>query len=135
GAVLYFPDSGEVLSLGDPPPQAFLDEVHKRGIEPVSVGHVIVASWHPNEGKPHEIIRGLGLELQLIFNKDAVMVLPSGINKAAGLQAALQHLKLSPHNAVRDGDDENDHAFLQICGCSVAVANALPAIQEKVDWT
>ena len=32
------------------------------------------------------------------------------------------------------GDAENDHAFLKICGYSVAVANALPAIQEEVDF-
>ncbi|MEZ0255714.1 MAG: HAD hydrolase family protein, partial [Chthoniobacter sp.] len=32
------------------------------------------------------------------------------------------------------GDAENDHAFLKICGYSVAVANALPAIREEVDW-
>ena len=135
GAVIYLPDSGEEITLCHPPPQEFVDEIHRRGIEPVSVGRVIVASWHPNEAKLLEIIRNLGLELQVIFNKGAVMVLPPGINKASGLRAALERLKLSPHNAVGVGDAENDHAFLQICGCSVAVANALPAIQEKVDWT
>ena len=33
-------------------------------------------------------IRDLGLELHVIFNRDAVMVLPSGINKGTGLRAA-----------------------------------------------
>jgi hypothetical protein len=135
GAVIYLPDSGEEITLCHPPPQEFVDEIHGRGIEPVSVGRVIVASWHPNEAKLLEIIRNLGLELQVIFNKGAVMVLPPGINKASGLRAALERLKLSPHNAVGVGDAENDHAFLEICGCSIAVANALPAIKQKVDWT
>jgi HAD superfamily hydrolase (TIGR01484 family) len=58
-----------------------------------------------------ETIRELGLELQVIFNKGAVMVLPSGINKATGLRAALDELQLSPHDAVAVGDAENDHAF------------------------
>ena len=57
-------------------------------------------------------IRDLGLELQVIFNKGAVMVLPSGVNKAIGLAAALRDLGLSPHNVVGVGDAENDHAFL-----------------------
>jgi Cdc6-like AAA superfamily ATPase len=81
-----------------------------------------------------ETIRDLGLEFQLIFNKGAVMVLPPGINKATGLHAALNQLGLSPHNAVGIGDGENDHAFLDLCECSLAVANSLPMIKEKADF-
>src|SRR5213075_1974112 len=74
-----------------------------------------------------------GLELQIIFNKGAVMVLPAGINKAAGMAAALADLGLSAANVVGVGDAENDHAFLQACGCSAAVANALPTVKEECD--
>ena len=76
----------------------------------------------------------MGLEMHLVFNKGAVMALPSGVNKATGLQAALRELHLSAHNVVGVGDAENDHAFLEMCACSVAVANALPALKEKADW-
>jgi hypothetical protein len=69
----------------------------------------------------------------VVFNKGAVMVLPSGVNKATGLRAALAHLGLSPHNAVGVGDAENDHALLAACECGVAVANALPALRERAD--
>jgi hypothetical protein len=31
------------------------------------------------------------------------------------------------------GDAENDHAFLSICECSAAVANALPAVKDTAD--
>ena len=41
------------------------------------------------------MIKELGLELQVIFNKGAVMILPSGINKATGLQEALKLLGTS----------------------------------------
>jgi len=58
------------------------------------------------------------------------MVLPSGVNKASGLQVALNELRLSPHNSVGVGDAENDHVFLSTCECSVAVANALPASER-----
>ena len=75
----------------------------------------------------------MGLEYQVIFNMGAVMVLPPGINKASGLRAALKDPQLSPHNVVGIGDAENDQSFLQICGCSVAVANALPSIKETSD--
>ena len=71
--------------------------------------------------------------MQVIFNKDAVMVLPSGINKATGLAAALAELGLSPHEVVGVGDAENDHAFLEMCECSVAVGNAIQALKEHMD--
>jgi hypothetical protein len=61
------------------------------------------------------------------------MVLPPGINKAAGLGAALDQLHLSPHNVVGIGDAENDHAFMRLCECAVAVSNALPMIKERSD--
>jgi hydroxymethylpyrimidine pyrophosphatase-like HAD family hydrolase len=76
----------------------------------------------------------LGLELQLSFNKGALMLLPSGVNKASGLQAALEELRISAHDTVGIGDAENDHAFLALCGFSVAVANALPTLKERVDY-
>lgn len=76
----------------------------------------------------------MGLELQVILNKGAVMVLPSGINKATGLAAALDEMQLSPKNVVGIGDAENDHNFLSVCGYSVAVANALPTLKERVDF-
>jgi len=31
------------------------------------------------------------------------------------------------------GDAENDEDFLAVCGCSAAVANALPRLKRKVD--
>src|SRR5215218_5534146 len=61
------------------------------------------------------------------------MILPSGINKASGLSAALAELGLSPHNVVGVGDAENDHAFLAASECAVAVANALPSLKERAD--
>jgi len=134
GALLYSPATRQEKPLGSQPPEQFIQALRDRHVDPLSVGRVIVASWHPNETTVLETIRDLGLELQVIFNKGAVMVLPSGINKAAGLSAALDEMKLSPHNVVGVGDAENDHAFLELCECSVAVANALPMVKERVDF-
>ena len=92
-----------------------------------------MATWKPHEKAVIDAIRDLGLELQVIFNKEAVMVLPAGINKATGLKAALKELGVSLHNVVGVGDAENDHAFMSVCECSVAVGNALPSIKERAD--
>ena len=95
---------------------------------------MIVATWEPNEAKVLQAVRELGLELNIIFNKGAVMVLPAGVNKASGLQAALDALGLSALNCVAVGDAENDMAFLEIAGASVAVANAVPMLKEPAAW-
>lgn len=134
GAVLYRPETREEKALAEPPSEAFVQALQARGVNPLAVGRVIVATWEPHETTVMEVIRDLGLELQVIFNKGAVMVLPSGLNKAAGLKVALKELGLSPHNTVGVGDAENDHAFMNLCECAVAVANALPALKERADW-
>ncbi|HET9627486.1 MAG TPA: HAD-IIB family hydrolase [Kofleriaceae bacterium] len=133
GAVIYEPTTKEVRALAEPPPPRFAELLAARGVDRVAHGHVIVASWEPHQDTILGVIRDLGLELQVIFNKGAVMVLPSGVNKATGLAAALAELGLSPHNAIGIGDAENDHALLVACECGVAVANALPALQDKAD--
>jgi len=134
GALLYRPTTREERLLGEPPPEEFIKALQERSVDPLAVGRAIVATWHPHETTVLEVIRNLGLERQVVFNKDAVMVLPSGVNKASGLSAALSELGLSPHNTVGVGDAENDHSLLDFCGCGVAVANALPMLKERADF-
>jgi HAD superfamily hydrolase (TIGR01484 family) len=133
GAVLYRPATGEEAVLGPPPPPEFVRALRERGVKRFVVNKSIVATVKPNDVPVLEAIRDLGLELQVVFNKDAVMVLPPGINKATGLRAALKELGLSPHNVVGIGDAENDHAFLGVCECSATVANALPMLKQHAD--
>jgi hydroxymethylpyrimidine pyrophosphatase-like HAD family hydrolase len=133
GALLYRPADHGIKNLAEPPPPEFIAELGRRGVHPVSVGNSIVSTWQPHETIVLEAIRDFGLEMQVIFNKGAVMVLPSGVNKATGLREALTELRLSRHNAVGVGDAENDHAFLSLCECAVAVANALPMIKGRCD--
>ncbi|MER9296506.1 HAD-IIB family hydrolase [Mesorhizobium sp. M0621] len=133
GALIYTPASEEERVISPSPEPKFVAKLKKHGVKPLSVGRSIVATWEPHQATVLEVIKKLGLELEIIFNKGAVMILPSGINKATGLTAALQDLRLSPHNVVGVGDAENDHAFLQACGCSVAVDNAIPAVKITAD--
>src|SRR5687768_15998307 len=81
GALLYRPSTKERRRLAEPPPPAFLATLRRRGVAPLAAGEVIVATREPHETAVLETIRDLGLELQVIFNKGAVMVLPAGVNK------------------------------------------------------
>jgi hydroxymethylpyrimidine pyrophosphatase-like HAD family hydrolase len=132
GAVLYRPASREHKVLCDPPPVEFVRRLEAAGV-PLAVGHAIVATGTPHDGAVLEAIRELGLELHVIFNKGAVMVLPSGVNKGSGVAAALRELGLSRHNVVCVGDAENDHALLAACECGVAVANSVTMLKERAD--
>ncbi len=134
GALLYCPSTRAAKTLGDLPPPEFGPELLRRGVEPLSLGRCIVATVTPHENVVLDTIRDFGLELQVIFNKGAVMVLPAGVNKASGLAAALEDLHLSARNVAAVGDAENDHALLRSAEFGAAVANALPTLKRDADW-
>jgi hydroxymethylpyrimidine pyrophosphatase-like HAD family hydrolase len=135
GALVYRPAEDREIPLAPPPSQALVEALRARGVEPLGVGRTIISTRRPNESLVLDAIGELGLELQIIFNKGAVMVLPSTISKCTGLLTALRELGLSAHNTLSVGDGENDHAFLAASEAAVAVANAVPSLKEQVDWT
>ncbi|MBE9143018.1 HAD family hydrolase [Planktothrix mougeotii] len=158
GAVLYQPTTQVEKLLAERPSEAFITLLRDRidqkqqslknqaipeefskiaqaqTLEVMRVGRVIIATWEPYLEITQKTIQELGVNLQIICNKGAVMVLPEGINKAFGLNALSQLINLPLQQIVGVGDAENDCDFLEQCGYSVAVANALPQVKEKVNW-
>jgi hydroxymethylpyrimidine pyrophosphatase-like HAD family hydrolase len=132
GALLYDPAAKTNRVLAPPPPPLFLEALAKKGV-PFSCGRSIVATVEPYEQVVLAAIRDLGLEWHVIFNKGSVMALPSTVTKATGLAPALKELGLTAEQTIGVGDAENDHAFLRLCGLSVAVSNALPSVKEDAD--
>lgn len=133
GGLLYWPQTGKRQPLCEPPDERFVNVLRARQVTPLSVGEVIVATVEPHHLTVLEAIRDLGLELQIIFNKGWVMILPSGVTKASGLHRALTELAIDPMSVAGVGDAENDHAMLQFCGLGAAVANALPSLKDHAD--
>ena len=113
GALLFDPATKKETALGPERSPELVETLRRKGVSPLSVGRSIVATWEPNEKLVLEAIRDHGLELQIVFNKGAVMVLPPGVNKASGLKAALEDLGLSAHNVVSVGDAELPHRLVQ----------------------
>lgn len=157
GAVLYHPPSQTTKLLATKPPEAFVQQMRQRigrgeaiveagasgefagliqsgQLDPFTVGEIIVATWQPYDRVAAELIQATGLDLQVILNKRAVMILPQGIDKAFGLKAALAQLDLTPAQTVGVGDAENDLHLLELCGFGAAVANALPVVKAQADW-
>lgn len=132
GALLYVPARREIRALGDAPEPALVDALRRRGVRH-ELGTSIVASTEEYAEPALAAIREAGVERSLVFNKGALMLLPGGVTKGTGLAAALEAMDFSPHNLVGVGDAENDHAFLALCECAVAVADAVPALRERAD--
>lgn len=82
-----------------------------------------------------EALAAARIEADLIPNRDRVMVLPRGIDKAAGLRRALELLGIDPANVAAAGDGENDVPMLLLAGYRIAVGNGvdeLKAIAHEV---
>lgn len=133
GALLYRPADHFSRLLCAPASAKLAQKLVEANAQPLSIGRAIIATREPYETVVIEAIKDLGLDLQIILNKGAVMVLPTGVNKATGLTAVLKEITVHPQNVVGVGDAENDHAFLCMCGVGVAVANALPMLKASAD--
>jgi hydroxymethylpyrimidine pyrophosphatase-like HAD family hydrolase len=131
GAVLAFSDHYQRL-LASSPPQAFFDELRKRGVQ-FRVGQCIVESDAASAPKILAVIEELELPLALLFNRGRLMVLPQGLSKSVGLHHALSALHLSVHNTIAIGDAENDHDLLTPCEMGVAVGWGSEALKKTAD--
>jgi hydroxymethylpyrimidine pyrophosphatase-like HAD family hydrolase len=132
GGLLYAPGTGAERALAEPPAPGFLEELRRRGVA-FSVGRTVVATTTAHESALRDAIGLLGVDLELAFNKGAVMVLPRGVDKRSGLLAALEEIGLTPDRVVAVGDGENDLPFMKLCGCSVALANGVPELRASAD--
>jgi len=132
GALLYVPERRELRRLGDAPEAALIEALQRREV-PFDVGSAIVATTAEHAPAALAAIRETGVERSLVFNKSALMLLPGGVTKGTGLSAALDVAQLSARNLAGVGDAENDHAFLSMCECAAAVADAIPALRERAD--
>lgn len=96
-------------------------------------GKVLLACEARDQQEAMTQIARLGLDCQLVRNRGALMVVPSGVSKGSGVYHALGRLGVSYHSAVAVGDAENDHALLSACELGAAVADAVEALKERAD--
>jgi hydroxymethylpyrimidine pyrophosphatase-like HAD family hydrolase len=132
GAVLYLPAPGTVEDLAPRPPERLIAALARWGV-PVSPGRVVIGIPGDAAGTARELIRAHGLDMQIIFNKGAAMILPRGVDKGSGLHTGLARLGVAPEAAIGVGDAENDQALLAAVGLKVAVANALDSLKARAD--
>lgn len=134
GALLYDVGQNSTHLLGNAPPAALIARLRERGVEPLHVGQGNLGTHKPHAQTVRTALKELGLDWHVILNKNDVMILPPGINKAAGLRAALALLRADPAQTVGIGDAENDQHLFEVCAYNVAVANALPDLKSRADY-
>jgi hydroxymethylpyrimidine pyrophosphatase-like HAD family hydrolase len=132
GALVWLPNQERTIQLGASPPDAFLGRLVAAGI-PFKAGLVVIGTWEGHAAQALALTRELGLDLQIVFNRAAAMLLPSGVNKAVGVRRALEELKRSERNMLAFGDAENDLPLFAAADFAVAPRGAVPSVAAAAD--
>jgi hydroxymethylpyrimidine pyrophosphatase-like HAD family hydrolase len=130
GAVLRL--NGEVHPLAPAVDRALVDALRSRDIG-FRTGEVILAGSGGDSVEVIQEIGRLGLDHQVVANRNELMVLPAGVSKGTGLRAALDELQISSHNVIAIGDAENDLSMLETAEIGVAVGNAIDSVRQHAD--
>jgi hydroxymethylpyrimidine pyrophosphatase-like HAD family hydrolase len=97
------------------------------------IGRVLCSTDVSQRPKLLAAIAKLGIDRQVVRNRDSAMVLPHGISKRTGFEVALRIVDEPASATVAVGDGENDVALFASAGVSVAVANAVEVLKERAD--
>ncbi len=106
--------------------------LHMHGVN-VRRGRVLLATEARAAQFALAEIQRLGLDCQLIRNRNALMVLPTGVSKGTGLRHVLGELGLSCHSTIAIGDAENDISLIDACELGVAVGDAVDSLKAHAD--
>lgn len=132
GAIIQLCALGRTVQVGRPPPEHFLGELRARGV-PFHAGAVVLGTWEQHAYELLDLVRQFGIDGQLVFNRGALMLLPSGVNKAVGIRRAFDELGRSERNLVAFGDAENDIPMLLEAEIGIAARGAVPAVLSIAD--
>jgi hydroxymethylpyrimidine pyrophosphatase-like HAD family hydrolase len=133
GAVVLDASTGREQLLAPRVPSGLVAEFQRAGVVPLVVGRVLCSTAWSQEAKLSAAIARLGVDRQVVRNRASAMVIPPGINKRTGFEAALRTLGELPSATVAVGDGENDIPLFAVAGVSVAVANAVDALKARAD--
>ncbi len=132
GAVLTHTASGETYLPFGQLEAGLLKAVDDSGI-PFERGLAIAATWTPHDQVLWRVLGTHGGSSSIEYNKGAVMVLPPGATKGAGLERLLTLCGFSARNLAAFGDAENDISMLTLAEVAVAVGDAVPTVRELAD--
>jgi phosphoglycolate phosphatase (TIGR01487 family) len=118
--------------LVEPVNRGLADGLQQRGIH-LDRGEVLLSTSADDDAAVLEAITARGLDCVMLRNRGELMILPAGVSKGSGLEAALELFGISAHNTMAVGDAENDHAMFEVAELAIAPANALQPVKEHAD--
>jgi hydroxymethylpyrimidine pyrophosphatase-like HAD family hydrolase len=133
GAVVYCPKEHTTALLSAGLPGSFAKQLQLRKVGPLWIGEIILAPRIENAQEILKAVRDLNLDVAIVTNNRAIMVLPAGVSKATGLAVALDELGILAKKLVSIGDGENDTALFEFTGCGVSVAIAPMIVKKAAD--
>lgn len=135
GAVMHRTATRESTILAHAPPENFVQELRRRRVTPLAVGSSTITTDCVHEDEVAATIRKLQLDCELVTDDDTLIILPGGLSKVSGVQAALDELGLSAHNLVAIGDAASDLPLFDLAEHAVAVHNADALLNRSADRT
>lgn len=87
----------------------------------------------PDESVAREIAARTNCKLQCYRGEKWYAFMPAASGKTPAIRALAEISGISPEDTVAFGDDLNDIEMLRFCGTGIAVANAIPELQEAAD--
>ena len=94
---------------------------------------VLLRTFDLSEGQ--KVIDGSKIPVRINDSKFAYHLTRDGINKSVALSEALRYLGINPKETVVIGDSETDVPMFELCGYSLAVANAPESVKSKANHT
>jgi hydroxymethylpyrimidine pyrophosphatase-like HAD family hydrolase len=119
--------------LGPPIPQELVAALRDDGVRPLAVGRGIISTPATNTPRVARLAGELGLDLAFHHNRDSLMLMPPGVDKALGLEAVADGCGVAMPAVVAVGDGENDCSLIAAAGAGVAVANATEMTKRCAD--
>ena len=133
GGVVYFPGSATIRDQAPPPAPRLLSELDRRGIY-YQAGRVIIGTARGDEPVVREALATVGVTLELVYNRAALMLLPAGVSKGTGVRRVIDTLGLSFHDVLAIGDAENDLDLFEACGWAACPESSVSMVKDRADW-
>ena len=130
GAVFYDVRTQKSELLCESFSRSSLLKLRSMGIQDLDFGRVMVSTSRPYMKVLQQWMDESEDKIQVISNRESLMILPSGIDKLTGLTQVLDRMNVSLTEVIGMGDAENDLSFLSQCGESIAVQNAIDAVKK-----
>jgi hypothetical protein len=131
GGVIYSPDIESIHILGEQ--DARIREQLKNSSIPFDAGQVVISIRKEFEIDVIKLVKGMNPSVRIEHNRDSIMILPSNVDKAHGVNEALRLMRLQPRELICIGDAENDYSLFDIGTVSVATYDAVPELKGRAD--